>query len=348
MLNEYIKELSEIYKNGNIEYEYTKKEISEQSNRKIPLRRVFKGKDFVEVRNEIQNLTEKYLKKIIDNDNIEIEFKPGLAFNLSTNPWIQIYTKENSKATSSKSTYMGIDFKPKVLGGEDEYKIWVGYGISNTTYNERIANSTQLVEKIKEAIGDKLDNGFEYIVDDSGIVIKKKNDKDYKTEDFERDVKYLSKIYYKFTEASSKGNNDEGRNVLFKDVENLDYIYSNYLNHTDEKYIALMAYKPDYKLFITDIGNVIKKAMIRKSKDYYLIIKDIDKYPSDYLQELIILLNRDAKGKSKYAINNTYLSRIVFNEENKKVYIPENLKVFATTTIELPKELEDLFTIVKD
>ena len=75
-------------------------------------------------------------------------------------------------------------------------------------------------------------------------------------------------------------------------------------------------------------------------------MKDIDKYPIEYLQELMILLNRNKNGETKYALNNSYLSNMIYDAEDKKVWIPRNLIVIATSTNQLPIEIEELFNII--
>ena len=348
MINEYIKELNEIYKKGKIKEVYTSEEKLKQANRTIPKRRIFTEISYNELKIEMQKLTEDYLGKLLPSEDLEIEYKPGLAFNISTNPWIIICNKDNSKAPSYKSIYMGVDFKLKVFGEEENsIKIWIGRGLSNTTIEERISNRTELVNKLKNVLGDKLDSNFEYVpIEDKydyGLAIRTK--KGWNTDNFENCFKYLSKKYLEFIEVHEKENNNIDKNLLIQGIDPLDLVYKNYLNHIDNKYCSLITHKPDYRLFLYDLGMVIKDATTKKSKDFYLIIKDIDKYPEDYLNELLVLLNRDNKGETKYPLNNSYLSEIIFKESDKKISIPKNLTVIATSKKEISKELKELFNL---
>ena len=345
MLNKYLEELNRIYNKGVIKEVYSDKEEAKQATRKIPKRRLFEKGDFLEIKKEIQDLTERYFNKILPNE-LKVDFKIGMPFNLSKNPWIMIYSDENQKATSSKSTYMGIDFHLEAFGEKNTVKIWIGQGVSNSNTNEIIANRIQLVERIKDIIGDKLNPGFDYIdslKDSSGFAIKKENIKD---EEFENDVKYLSKKYLEIVSANLSESIDNSKNILIRRIDGLDYIYKKYLNHVDEKYYSLIVFKPNYEMFLSDLGIMIKKAIMKKNKDYYLIMKDIDKYPIEYLQELMILLNRNKNGETKYALNNSYLSNMIYDAEDKKVWIPRNLIVIATSTNQLPIEIEELFNII--
>ena len=75
---------------------------------------------------------------------------------------------------------------------------------------------------------------------------------------------------------------------------------------------------------------ILKQANIKKNEDFYLIIEEINRGNAPAIfGDLFQLLDRK-DGESEYKINNKDIAKIVYLDENKKVYIPKNLTIFAT------------------
>ena len=323
---------------------YADKEIK-RNQKNYPSRMIFADDEnqiqknkFIEVKNNLQSVVDIYLRSYIDNEKLNFDIKLGLAFNVSKNFWIMISNNENSKASVPTSTYILIDIIGDYISiSNDEYifkannlKCQIGQGISGTTITDRYNNRIAKVNQFKSIVGKKLDNDFQYVEsedEDTGIIIQKDTQD---INNFEKDLKSIVDIYLKFLDSTRKVGSD--RKILINNDHSIDYIFDNYLKDLEDKYYSLITIKADYKLFLDDLGLIIKKAINDSNNIYYLVIDRIDSFPIEYLQELSILLNRRFDTKvTKYGLNNSYLSKIIYKKDDKKIYLPKNLYVIATS-----------------
>ena len=65
--------------------------------------------------------------------------------------------------------------------------------------------------------------------------------------------------------------------------------------------------------------------------NFFLVIEEINRGNAPAIfGDVFQLLDRDKDGVSEYKINNKDIAKHIFNDEDKKVYIPSNLTIFAT------------------
>lgn len=77
--------------------------------------------------------------------------------------------------------------------------------------------------------------------------------------------------------------------------------------------------------------SILKKAFENPDKMFYLIIEEINRGNAPAIfGDVFQLLDRDDDGNSTYTVSNSEISKKVFGNDNKKIYIPNNLTVLAT------------------
>lgn len=143
--------------------------------------------------NELEQELKNKTKENIKVKNLFVELKLGPSYNRTENPWIQIYTIENKSGT--KGRYIGISFSKET----NEIELWLGFGRTSKKQNEVFEQAKEL--KIKYSlIETNLKNGFEYKEDcyDAVFIEKKINIKDFKEEEFEKDLEYISELYKEY------------------------------------------------------------------------------------------------------------------------------------------------------
>lgn len=107
-----------------------------------------------------------------------------------------------------------------------------------------------------------------------------------------------------------------------------DYTYSDFvgqiLPNVDDGVVS-------YKFTPGPFTNLLKKAYDNPEKEYYLIIEEINRGNAPAIfGEVFQLLDRDENGTSEYGITNSDVSRIVYQDENRKVRIPSNMSIAGT------------------
>lgn len=76
---------------------------------------------------------------------------------------------------------------------------------------------------------------------------------------------------------------------------------------------------------------ILKRAIVDKSNHYYLIIEEINRGNAPAIfGEIFQLLDRDANGRSQYEISHDLIANYVHSDDNQKIYIPNNLSIYAT------------------
>ena len=143
--------------------------------------------------NELEQELKNRTKENIKVKDLFVELKLGPSYNRTENPWIQIYTIENKSGT--KGRYIGISFSKET----NEVELWLGFGRTSKKQNEIFEQAKEL--KVKYSlIETNLKYGFEYKEDsyDAVFIEKKINIKNFKEEDFERDLEYISGLYKEY------------------------------------------------------------------------------------------------------------------------------------------------------
>ncbi|MBR6137380.1 MAG: hypothetical protein IKQ06_04415 [Bacilli bacterium] len=356
MLGNYKKELIKVYE------EARPVVARPEGNEEGKIRRVFyedrkrnKGERFEKfhsVKNNIQNLTDEFFKGLLPKE-LDAEYKIGLTFNLSQQPWVFIHNDNNSRPTLSSSVFMGVNLNIDGLDKSNDncdfeskkgYSLWIGIGITGVKQRDMYNNRISLINRMKQVIGEELENGFYFVEskeDNVGIAIRK----DSRIEEtFEEDLKYLSELYLKFVGSDAKC--DISKNTIIKANTNskaLSYVYDNYLKHLDENSYSIVTYSPDYRLFLENISLILKMAINNPKEEYYLVINDLNAFDNSYLSEFKMMLYRNYI----YSLNNVYLSRIIYKEDNRKVFLPNNLFVVFTSTLSSErKEIEETLNAI--
>lgn len=119
----------------------------------------------------------------------------------------------------------------------------------------------------------------------------------------------------------------------------------------DENYMERIVFHPDYTYsdfvgqILPNVSNgivsyiftagpftsILKKAYENPSKEYYLVIEEINRGNAPAIfGEVFQLLDRDENGTSEYGISNENIAKIVYGNENNKVRIPSNMFIIGT------------------
>lgn len=170
--------------------------------------------------NDLEKELKNKVKESITIKDIHVELKLGRAYNRKESPWIQLYTTENKSGT--KGRYVGISF----LKETNEIDIWVGFGKDNKKQSEIIVQSKKY--KIKYSlIEPNLKYGFEYKAEcnDAIFINKKININNFKEEEFERDIEYITNLYkayeIRYENALILSSDDTEQKTLIKNT--IDY-----------------------------------------------------------------------------------------------------------------------------
>ena len=140
--------------------------------------------------NELEEELKNKTKETINVRDLYVELKLGPSYNRTENPWIQLYTIE--KKSGTKGRYVGISF----IKETNTIEIWIGFGKTSKKQSEIFDLAKQY--KIKYSIIEQnLKYGFEYQSNcyDAIIIKKKININNFKEEEFDRDLKYITDLY---------------------------------------------------------------------------------------------------------------------------------------------------------
>lgn len=76
---------------------------------------------------------------------------------------------------------------------------------------------------------------------------------------------------------------------------------------------------------------LLKKAYHNPNKMFFLVIEEVNRGNAPAIfGDIFQLLDRKKDGNSEYAITNSDIAKIVYNDENHKVYIPSNMSILCT------------------
>lgn len=144
-----------------------------------------------------------------------------------------------------------------------------------------------------------------------------------------------------------------GENVILYGVPGAGKSYTikdEYCN--DDNYMERLVFHPDYTYsdFIGQIlpkvgeddriiyeftpgpfTKLLRKAILDPENMYYLIIEEVNRgnAPSIF-GDIFQLLDRESSGKSEYKITNGDVAKIVYGNENHKVFVPSNMSILCT------------------
>ena len=124
-----------------------------------------------------------------------------------------------------------------------------------------------------------------------------------------------------FKEKLKKINEKRCERVVFHP----DYTYSDFVGQL----LPQNGEKLEYKFVEGPFTRILKKAVENESKNYFLIIEEINRGNAPAIfGDIFQLLDRDEEGRSRYEITNKDISDKVC--PNGKVYLPKNLYILAT------------------
>lgn len=106
-------------------------------------------------------------------------------------------------------------------------------------------------------------------------------------------------------------------------------------------------YQPIYKFLPGPFTKILKRAMQNPKTNFYLVIEEINRGDAESIfGDIFQLLDREnGDGRSSYSITNSLIASEIFEDEDSKIYIPENLSIIATmnATDENVKTLDTAF-----
>lgn len=86
-----------------------------------------------------------------------------------------------------------------------------------------------------------------------------------------------------------------------------------------------------YDFKIGPFTKILKKAINDHINHYYLVIEEINRGNAPAIfGEIFQLLDRNENGESSYRISHEMIAKAVFDDENKAIFIPNNLTILAT------------------
>lgn len=126
--------------------------------------------------------------------------------------------------------------------------------------------------------------------------------------------------------------------VFYPEYSNSDFIGS-YIQSYDDGHIK-------NEFVPGPFSKILRRAIINPKSNFYLIIEEINhgNVTSIFGDILGILDRKD--GESIYKISNPILAKYVFNDSNRKIYLPNNLSIIATMNLE-EKETYPLDSVIR-
>lgn len=121
------------------------------------------------------------------------------------------------------------------------------------------------------------------------------------------------------------GNNEQfvERIVFHPDYLNTDFIGQIMPTMKDDKIV--------YDFKAGSFTKILNKAINDPNNHYYLIIEEINRGNAPAIfGEIFQLLDRNENGESSYKIAHEMIAKVVFDDENKAIFIPNNLTILAT------------------
>lgn len=170
--------------------------------------------------NQLEQELKNKTKETVNVKNLLVELKLGPSYNRREDPWIQLYTKENR--SGAKGRYVGISFVKET----SQIELWIGFGKTAKKQAEILELSKEY--KIRYSlIEPNLKYGFEYNQNcyDAIIIIKTINIKDFKDEEFQKDLEYITDLYkaYEVRFENATIEIAEDKDIKFLPKHNMSY-----------------------------------------------------------------------------------------------------------------------------
>lgn len=108
-----------------------------------------------------------------------------------------------------------------------------------------------------------------------------------------------------------------------------DYTYSDFVGQIMPK----INNKGDisYKFVPGPFTRLLKKAFYNPTKMHCLIIEEVNRGNAPAIfGDIFQLLDRDKYGRSEYEITNHDITKVLYNDKNRKIFIPSNMSIFCT------------------
>lgn len=106
-------------------------------------------------------------------------------------------------------------------------------------------------------------------------------------------------------------------------------------------------HQPTYEFFPGPFTTILKRALEHPETNFYLIIEEINRGNAESIfGDILLLLDRNTEGRSQYSITNHLIASYIYDDENKKIFIPNNLSIIASMNAsdENVKTLDTAFT----
>lgn len=370
MNKEFYSKIIELYEKNIEEYTVTNQKGT------IQLHRRFKNKEFA---NALQTMTLTSFEPIIKKyPNIKIKYKSGPPYNISTEPWIQIYYLEKN-AKGTKGNYCGISINAK----KRTIDIWIGFGMTKLKKEEVTTKKEELTSLYKSFLGEELERNFAYetVFVDAVIISKSYNIDTIKAMEIQKDLEYLIDCYIKaenlalqtaYTSFPKKEEKKEfyskskeliGKNIIYKGFPGSGKSYEiehkylidksgNYIDdacyervtfypeYTNAEFIGTIRptiknHQPTYDFFPGPFTKILRKAIQNPQTNFYLIIEELNRGNAESIfGDIFQLLDREkGNGRSTYSITNSCIAEYIYADEDKKIYIPENLSIIASMNV---------------
>ncbi len=186
-----------------------------------------------------KNLKEK-TKELIKVKDLFVELKLGPSYNRVETPWIQLFSEENRSGTRGR--YVGISFVKET----NTIELWLGFGKTSKKKNE-IQELSKGYRIKYSLIEPNLKYGFEY--ENDAIFIKKKiKMADFKEEEFDRDLNYITDLY--------KAYETRFENAMISTTDNIKSV-QNTINYEElnERMLTLIEEIGNLAKAIKELGN---------------------------------------------------------------------------------------------
>ena len=186
-----------------------------------------------------KNLKEK-TKELIKVKDLFVELKLGPSYNRVETPWIQLFSEENRSGTRGR--YVGISFVKET----NTIELWLGFGKTSKKKNE-IQELSKGYRIKYSLIEPNLKYGFEY--ENDAIFIKKKiKMADFKEEEFDRDLNYITDLY--------KAYETRFENAMISTTDNIKSV-QNTINYEElnERMLTLIEEIGNLAKVIKELGN---------------------------------------------------------------------------------------------
>lgn len=222
--------------------------------------------------------------------------------------------------------------------GFDYKTAYIEAVIISKTYEIDALDDTSFFEDLKYLLNI-------YISFENSMYQLKIEDKKEITNTFEKSKKLLGiNIIYKGYPGSGKSFEINRTYLQDKDGNAIDercYERINfYPEYTNADFIGTIRpivknHQPTYELIPGPFSIILKRAIENENTNFYLIIEELNRGNAQSIfGDIFQLLDRDPiTHESIYKITNSLISTYIYNDENRKIYLPKNLSIIASMNV---------------